>query len=1356
MISMTGLLSSSIKLSQKRSIPRPPPAPYITRGGVCFGDSTAFGQNATADQYRWINIVCDTLAIPVVNKGISGTVMQNRADSGGSPRANNGRSRYVADLLGTNARSHVFILYGLNDLRYTGAPGSMNYANFISDYAEVVRGLLAAGISDITLMSPCWIPNGGYASGSAGFTGSNRTIHEQYVAGIYNLAFVLGVKYAPVYEYMRDNGGASLVDTDLIHPTNAGHAIMATAALAAAVPSTGTWPSTPVDSTAPALLSAVIASATPNKIVFTYSETLSSTITGSIALSSPSKTVSSATVVGSTVEVVVSTPYVFGDAPIANLPAGWVRDAANNTSTALPTQTVTNGIASGVVNPAQPVFFYDNNTAWTKVAGERYSSSVGTTTFDAVAQIAGSTPLGQEAWVEVQHPNTTDAGAVIVLDETSALPVFTANTNRRYLAQLTQAGLVLYSENSAGSSTTTGYTFPSASANNRVRLHLSAAGVVTVQTTTDNGTNWTVRHTFGTNASTYTGPFYWRLYSSLQRDIYQPRQSGVAVPVVIPETFEAMYAPDFQLDTTESAVTRPTITKPVTKAANLASPSYTDARFGTPIYMVAEPADTTTPSIGFVHQDYAKRQVFNCDDTKFAVFAENGFWHVYDAATFQRISITGGTGGAIPQCVGDCDLQWDAFNPNKMVYTDDRGGISWRELDIRTGAVTTAFSFSGRQPPGMSTGVRFSMGSEGRCSKDGRYWCFMVQTSLFACLGYITYDRLLDTILSYTPATVAHNWCGVTNSGAYAVIGSNGGGSGNMATERARDINTMNGTRAWPIADIGGSNFTILDTFGGHGDVATDAYGDDVWFSASYAQGNDNGVADGELYYRRVRDEYTFVYPQEWAMYWAGGGQSASHFNGAAYNRQGWGVMSYNSTGEPTTGRDGTICVVELQPNNPRVHRIAHTQRDGVPESTLDNYASTPFAVTNRSLTKILFTSDWRNTAKPYRTYMIGLAKRLIRVAGSSAPINTAPPTIAGSSAPGGVLTRTPGTYTGLPTPSLSGKWQQSSNSGSSWSDIGTETSSDYTVGVSLGIWVSWLEAAGNTNGNISTRSNVIVVAALAAPANTVAPTVPASGYTDTPVTATAGTWTGNPTPTIARTWQRDISGTWTDTAFTSLTATLTPVGTYRLREIGSSAGNSSVTVYSGSCVIAAPAVEPVATTSLSLVAANGTTLEALNSAWDGASTEYVIQSNRLVAAVGWNQNLTYYTAGGGNNQALKLVVASGFVSSGGQIVYGHINAHGTQAGYAFQIDGTNVRLFRNGVQQGGPVAHGVNPAAATITVEIRRLLSRVRVYIQGSSTAAFDFTDSTPLTGGFQGFANYSSGNPTTVQVQEVSIGSS
>jgi lysophospholipase L1-like esterase len=208
---------------------------------VGFGDSITFGQQASDAAHRWLDIVSAALGAGTpLNQGIQGTVLQNSNDSGGSPRTNNGRDRYVADILGANKREMVTIAYGFNDARYIGAPTTFNLAQYAMDYREILTGVLAGGYpaNRICIVSPYWISDTGLNTGSAGFTGQTRAVFEQFVAAAQALAKEFGVYYADTYAAMRDNGGASLIYTDDIHPIDAGHAVIATAVRAAALQST--------------------------------------------------------------------------------------------------------------------------------------------------------------------------------------------------------------------------------------------------------------------------------------------------------------------------------------------------------------------------------------------------------------------------------------------------------------------------------------------------------------------------------------------------------------------------------------------------------------------------------------------------------------------------------------------------------------------------------------------------------------------------------------------------------------------------------------------------------------------------------------------------------------------------------------------------------------------------------------------------------------------------------------------------------------------------------------------------------------------------------------------------------------
>lgn len=102
----------------------------------------------------------------------------------------------------------------------------------------------------------------------------------------------------------------------------------------------------PPDTTAPVYTTFAIQNGSPTKIVIGVSDAVGviSTLTGTPTISGVSKTLQSATLVGSNVELVYDSAFVDTDVVTVNLPQGYIRDSAGNLSGAVSNQAVTNNV----------------------------------------------------------------------------------------------------------------------------------------------------------------------------------------------------------------------------------------------------------------------------------------------------------------------------------------------------------------------------------------------------------------------------------------------------------------------------------------------------------------------------------------------------------------------------------------------------------------------------------------------------------------------------------------------------------------------------------------------------------------------------------------------------------------------------------------------------------------------------------------------------------------------------------------------------------------------------------------------------------------------------------------------------
>lgn len=197
-----------------------------------FGDSITVGLNASTPELSWPALLGKAAGVTKIrNHAISGTVLQGSIMADGKPRLDNGVSRFRAALIEGERSDAIAILYGYNDARYIGAPQTMNPDGFRRDYTAILQGLLEAGYDPaiVAIGSPPYPSDRGFSVGSAGFTGQTRAGFERYPAIVRELAATFKVQYAPVYEAMAAHDDGTLSSSDITHPNDLGHQVIARA-----------------------------------------------------------------------------------------------------------------------------------------------------------------------------------------------------------------------------------------------------------------------------------------------------------------------------------------------------------------------------------------------------------------------------------------------------------------------------------------------------------------------------------------------------------------------------------------------------------------------------------------------------------------------------------------------------------------------------------------------------------------------------------------------------------------------------------------------------------------------------------------------------------------------------------------------------------------------------------------------------------------------------------------------------------------------------------------------------------------------------------------------------------------------
>lgn len=340
-----------------------------------------------------------------------------------------------------------------------------------------------------------------------------------------------------------------------------------------------------------------------------------------------------------------------------------------------------------------------------------------------------------------------------------------------------------------------------------------------------------------------------------------------------------------------------------------------------------------------IENEYSRCDPENCDGTRLILRANSAECYLYDPASWALIKqIT-----AFSDCIQEPEPRWDQNNPKVFYYLCNS---ELRSYNIDSDVSTTIHDFKHEFPNTADISTKV----EGDASMDRRYWCFMVEDSLFNLLGVIVYDRTADSIVGQKTSGFpdALNWVSMDMSGGHCLIG----------YESTNYVQAFDQSMAAATNLPAGSN--------AHADLAFGADGHDLFVYQ-------NTATDFISYYDLTTGIETQLLPIPFDV----NADIGLHFSGNCNKTPGWVLVSTYGSYNPPSGQqhswmDCQLFMLELKAN-PRVWRIAHTQsytsRDFNAEK---NYFAEAFATINAQGTRIYWGSNWRNFTTDYTdTYQV-------------------------------------------------------------------------------------------------------------------------------------------------------------------------------------------------------------------------------------------------------------------------------------------------------------------------------------------------------------------------------------------------
>ena len=375
--------------------------------------------------------------------------------------------------------------------------------------------------------------------------------------------------------------------------------------------------------------------------------------------------------------------------------------------------------------------------------------------------------------------------------------------------------------------------------------------------------------------------------------------------------------------------------------------------YNTPIAKITRNKEAIAAGERPYRSDYSRRNAFNADNSLFLTYRKDGYWFVNDAKTLKPI------GDALPSMATDCEPIWSDTDPNVLWALPPYGeGCKLYEINVETRKVVKTYELQERLKAWWPDAGRCWTKSEGSPSRDGRYWCWIIETAGYEVRGIVVYDRVEDKFISHMNATVKPDHTSMSPSGKYAIV------SWAYNEQLGTRAYTRNLTDKHPAA-TGNDPYIKLHTQSEHSDIAITKDGREVYVAADYTGTNGQiFMADLET---GVRTNLLYMYDQ--------GTATAYHISGKAYDAPGYVVVS---TYQEHLGSDTEVNNLRNKPLMQWYHRKVFTiSLEASPKYKVlawadsdrlkhwpgnDGYWAEPQATVNNNLTRVMFNSSMNST----------------------------------------------------------------------------------------------------------------------------------------------------------------------------------------------------------------------------------------------------------------------------------------------------------------------------------------------------------------------------------------------------------